>query len=59
LIATGVTYLLATCVFELTVATDPTLIAVGLAAGAVIVGSSGIVATYSVVRQPPMRVLPQ
>lgn len=59
LIATGVAYLLATRVFELEFAPDFRLIAVGLAAGAAIVGLSGTFATYSVVRQPPMGVLSQ
>ena len=59
LIATGVAYLLATRVFELPFTWDLRLIAVGLAAGAAIVGLSGIFATYSVVRQPPMGVLAQ
>ena len=59
LIATGVGYLLATRVFELQFAPDPTLIGVGLAVGALLVGISGTLATYSVVRQPPMGVLSQ
>ena len=59
LIATGVAYLLATRVFELKFAPDPALIGVGLAAGALLVGISGTLATYSVVRQPPMGVLSQ
>jgi putative ABC transport system permease protein len=59
LIATGVAWLLATRVFELPFAPDPALIATGLAAGAAIVGLSGTLATYSVVRQPPNSVLSQ
>ena len=59
LIATGVAWLLATRVFELEFTPDPTLIGVGLAAGALLVGISGTLATYSVVRQPPMGVLAQ
>jgi putative ABC transport system permease protein len=59
LIATGVAWLLATRVFELEFAPDPTLIGIGLGAGALLVGLSGTLATYSVVRQPPMGVLSQ
>jgi putative ABC transport system permease protein len=59
LIATGVAWLLATRVFELEFAPDPTLIGIGLAAGALLVGLSGTLATYSVVRHPPMGVLSQ
>jgi putative ABC transport system permease protein len=59
LIATGVAWLLATRVFELEFSPDPTLIGVGLGAGALLVGLSGTLATYSVVRQPPMGVLSQ
>jgi putative ABC transport system permease protein len=58
-IATGVAWLLATRVFELEFAPDLTLIGIGLAAGALLVGLSGTLATYSVVRQPPMGVLSQ
>lgn len=59
LIATGVAYLLATRVFELEFAPDMALIGIGLVAGGLLVGLSGILATYSVVRQPPMGVLAQ
>jgi putative ABC transport system permease protein len=59
LIASGIAYLLATRVFELEFALDPVLISVGVAAGAVLVGLSGTLATYSVVRQPPMSLLSQ
>lgn len=59
LIATGVAYLLATRVFELEFTPDPKLIGVGLVAGGVLVGITGMLATYSVVRQPPMGVLSQ
>jgi putative ABC transport system permease protein len=59
LIATGVAWLLATRVFELEFAPDPMLIGIGLGAGALLVGLSGTLATYSVVRQPPMGVLSQ
>jgi putative ABC transport system permease protein len=57
LIATGVAWLLATRVFELEFAPDLTLIGIGIGAGALLVGLSGTLATYSVVRQPPMGVL--
>lgn len=59
LIASGVAYLLATRVFELEFALDPSVIGIGLVAGGVLVGLSGIAATYSVVRQPPMGLLSQ
>jgi putative ABC transport system permease protein len=59
LIATGVAWLLATRVFELEFAPDLTLIGIGIGAGALLVGFSGTLATYSVVRQPPMGVLSQ
>ncbi len=59
LIASGVAWLLATRVFELQFALDFTVIGTGLVAGAVIVGVSGTLATYSVVREPPMGVLSQ
>jgi putative ABC transport system permease protein len=51
--------LLATRVFELEFSLDPVLIGVGTVTGAVLVGLSGTLATYSVVRQPPMGVLSQ
>lgn len=59
LIATGIAYLLATRVFELEFSPDLRLIGVGLVAGAVLVGVSGLLATWSVVKQPPMGVLSQ
>jgi putative ABC transport system permease protein len=59
LIASGVAYLLATRVFELTFAFDPIVVGAGLVAGGVLVGLSGTLATYSVVRQPPAGVLAQ
>ena len=59
LIASGVAYLLATRVFELDFAFDPIVVGAGLVAGGVIVGLSGTLATYSVVRQPPAGVLAQ
>jgi len=59
LIASGVAYLLATRVFELEFAFDPIVVGAGLIAGGVIVGLSGVLATYSVVRQPPAGVLAQ
>jgi putative ABC transport system permease protein len=59
LIASGVAYLLATRVFELEFALDFGVIGLGLVAGGVLVGLSGIAATYSVVRQPPMGLLSQ
>jgi putative ABC transport system permease protein len=59
LIASGVAYLLATRVFELEFTPDPLVVAVGLVAGGVLVGLSGTLATYSVVRQPPSGVLAQ
>lgn len=57
LIASGVAYLLGTRVFELEFTLDPGLVGVGVVAGAVLVGASGLLATYSVVREPPMGVL--
>jgi putative ABC transport system permease protein len=58
-IAQGVAYLLATRVFELDFAFDPLVLGAGLVAGGVLVGLSGVLATYSVVRQPPAGVLAQ
>ena len=58
-IASGVAYLLATRVFELEFAFDPLVLGAGLVAGGVLVGLSGVLATYSVVRQPPAGVLAQ
>lgn len=59
LIASSIAYLLATRVFDLEFALDPVLLGIGLAAGGLLVGISGTLATYSVVRQPPMTVLSQ
>jgi len=59
LIASGVAYLLATRVFELEFAFDPLVVGAGLVSGGAIVGLSGTLATYSVVRQPPAGVLAQ
>jgi putative ABC transport system permease protein len=59
LIASGVAYLLATRVFDLQFTLDPFVVGVGLVAGGVLVGLSGTLATYSVVRQPPAGVLAQ
>jgi putative ABC transport system permease protein len=59
LIASGVAWLLATRVFELDFTINPVLIGIGVVTGAVLVGISGTLATYSVVRQPPMGVLAQ
>ncbi|HEY3519123.1 MAG TPA: FtsX-like permease family protein [Gammaproteobacteria bacterium] len=59
LIASGVAYLLATRVFELEFAFDPVVVGAGLIVGGLLVGLSGVLATYSVVRQPPAGVLAQ
>lgn len=59
LIASGIAYLLATRVFELEFTLDPLVVGVGIVAGGVLVGLSGTLATYSVVRQPPAGVLAQ
>ena len=59
LIASGVAYLLAVRVFELEFTFDPFVVGAGLVAGGVLVGLSGVLATYSVVRQPPAGVLAQ
>jgi putative ABC transport system permease protein len=59
LIASSLAYLLATRVFELDYTFDPLVVAVGLVAGGVLVGLSGTLATYSVVRQPPVGALAQ
>lgn len=59
LIASSVAYLLATRVFDLDFTFDPLVVAVGLVAGGVLVGLSGTLATYSVVRQPPVGALAQ
>ena len=58
-IASGVAYLLATRVFQLEFVFDPMVLGAGLVAGGVLVGLSGVLATYSVVRQPPAGVLAQ
>ncbi|HET7607582.1 MAG TPA: FtsX-like permease family protein [Gammaproteobacteria bacterium] len=59
LIASGVAYWLATRVFQLDFTFDPIVVGAGLVAGGVLVGLSGTLATYSVVRQPPAGVLAQ
>jgi putative ABC transport system permease protein len=59
LIASGIAYLLATRVFEVEFTFGPLILGVGLVAGGVLVGLSGTLATYSVVRQPPAGVLAQ
>ena len=59
LISSGIAFLLATRVFELEFTLDPMLIGVGVTAGALLVGLSGTLATYSVVRHPPMGMLSQ
>jgi putative ABC transport system permease protein len=59
LIAQGVAYLLATRVFQLDFAFDAVVVGAGLVAGGLLVGLSGVLATYSVVRQPPAGVLAQ
>jgi putative ABC transport system permease protein len=59
LIASGVAYLLATRVFDIEFTLDPLVIGAGLVAGGALVGLSGTLATYSVVRQPPAGVLAQ
>lgn len=55
--ATGAGYFLATRLFNLDYTFDITVWAVGLAAGAVLVGVSGTLATRSVVNHPPMATL--
>ena len=57
LISSGVAYLLATRVFDLEFSFDPLLLGAGVVAGGLLVGLSGTLATYSVVRQSPMGVL--
>jgi putative ABC transport system permease protein len=58
-IASGVAYALATRVFDLDFTLDPLVVGIGLAAGGALVGLSGTLATYSVVRAPPAGVLAQ
>jgi putative ABC transport system permease protein len=55
--ATGVGYLLATQVFDLQYSPNPWVWIVGVAGGAVLVGSAGILAARSVVSHPPMQAL--
>ncbi len=55
--ATAAGYFLATRVFNLEYAFDPTVWAVGLVAGALLVGVSGTLATRSVVNHPPVETL--
>jgi putative ABC transport system permease protein len=55
--ATGVGYLLARRVFELDYSPDPSIWLVGIAGGAVLVGTAGLLAARSVVSHPPMQAL--
>lgn len=55
--ATGAGYFLATRVFNLDYTFDITVWAVGLIAGATLVGASGTLATRSVVNHPPVATL--
>ena len=55
--ATAVGYLLATRVFDLQYSPDPWVWLIGVAGGAVLVGSAGILAARSVVSHPPMQAL--
>ncbi len=55
--ATAVGYLLATQVFDLQYSPDPWVWLIGIAGGAVLVGSAGILAARSVVSHPPMQAL--
>jgi putative ABC transport system permease protein len=57
LIASGIAWLLATRVFELDYTLNPTILGAGLLTGAALVGVSGTLSTYSVVREPPMTIL--
>jgi putative ABC transport system permease protein len=55
--ATLVGWLLATQVFELEYAVDPWVWAIGLIAGAIIVGGAGTLAARKVVNHPPISTL--
>jgi putative ABC transport system permease protein len=55
--ATAVGYLLATQVFDLQYSPDPWVWLIGVAGGAALVGSAGILAARSVVSHPPMQAL--
>ena len=55
--ATGVGYVLATRVFDLQYSPDPWVWLIGIAGGAMMVGSAGILAARSVVSHPPMQAL--
>ncbi|MDH4313107.1 MAG: FtsX-like permease family protein, partial [Gammaproteobacteria bacterium] len=55
--ATAVGYLLAKQVFDLQYSPDPRVWLIGIAGGAVLVGSAGILAARSVVSHPPMQAL--
>jgi putative ABC transport system permease protein len=55
--ATAAGYFLATRIFNLDYTFDMTVWAVGLVAGAVLVGLSGTLATRSVVNHPPVATL--
>jgi putative ABC transport system permease protein len=55
--ATGVGYLLASRVFDLQYSPDPWVWIIGVAGGAALVGTAGILAARSVVSHPPMQAL--
>jgi putative ABC transport system permease protein len=55
--ASGVAWLLARRVFDLEFAADPMVWVAGLAAGLVLVGGTGVLATRTVVTHPPVNVL--
>jgi len=56
-VAAGVGYALATIVFELDYHPAPLLLVAGPVLGALLVGTSGVLATQSVIRQAPVNVL--
>jgi putative ABC transport system permease protein len=55
--ATGVGYLLARQVFDLQYSPDPWVWVIGVAGGALLVGTAGILAARSVVSHPPLQAL--
>jgi putative ABC transport system permease protein len=55
--ATGVGYLLASRVFDLTYSPDPWVWIIGVAGGAALVGTAGMLAARSVVSHPPLQAL--
>jgi putative ABC transport system permease protein len=55
--ASGVAWLLARRVFQLSFEADPLVWVAGIAAGLVVVGGTGVLATRTVVTHPPARVL--